>query len=79
MGVPEGSAELIKLFTQTRACVVVAPDYRKAHQKPFPGGFQDCYDAMIWAQTNADTLGCSDKIIIGGHTAERNGLGCLLT
>jgi len=69
MGVPEGSAELIKLFIQTRACVVVAPDYRKAHQKPFPGGFQDCYDAMIWARNNADALGCSDKIIIGGHSA----------
>jgi len=69
MGVPEGSAELIKLFIQTRPCVVVAPDYRKAHQKPFPGGFQDCYDAMIWARNNADTLGCSDKIIIGGHSA----------
>jgi acetyl esterase/lipase len=69
MGVPEGSAELIKLFIQTRPCVVVAPDYRKAHQKPFPGGFQDCYDAMIWARNNADALGCSDKIIIGGHSA----------
>ena len=69
MGVPEGSAELIKLFIQTRSCVVVAPDYRKAHQKPFPGGFQDCYDAMIWARNNADALGCSDKIIIGGHSA----------
>ena len=69
MGVPEGSAELIKLFIQTRPCVVVAPDYRKAHQKPFPGGFQDCYDAMIWARDNADTLGCSNKIMIGGHSA----------
>jgi acetyl esterase/lipase len=69
MGVPEGSAELIKRFIQTRPCVVVAPDYRKAHQKPFPGGFQDCYDAMIWARDNADALGCSDKIIIGGHSA----------
>ena len=69
MGVPEGSAELIKLFMQTRPCVVVAPDYRKAHQKPFPGGFQDCYDAMIWARDNADALGCSDKIITGGHSA----------
>jgi acetyl esterase/lipase len=69
MGVPEGSAELIKLFIQTRACVVVATDYRKAHQKAFPGGFQDCYDAMIWARNNADALGCSDKIIIGGHSA----------
>ena len=69
MGVPEGSAELIELFIQTRPCVVVAPDYRKAHQKPFPGGFQDCYNAMIWARDNADALGCSDKIIIGGHSA----------
>ena len=69
MGVPEGSAELIKLFIETRPCVVVAPDYRKARQKPFPGGFQDCYDAMIWARDNADALGCSDKIMIGGHSA----------
>ena len=69
MGVPEGSAELIKLFIQKRPCVVVAPDYRKAHQKPFPGGFQDCYDAMIWARDNADALGCSHKIMIGGHSA----------
>ena len=69
MGVPERSAELINLFIQTRPCVVVAPDYRKAHHKPFPGGFQDCYDAMIWARDNADALGCSDKIIIGGHSA----------
>lgn len=69
MGVPEGSAELIKLFIQARPCVVIAPDYRKAHQKPFPGGFQDCYDAMLWARDNADTLGCSDKLIIGGHSA----------
>ena len=69
MGVPEGAAELIKHFIQERPCVVVAPDYRKAHKKPFPGGFQDCYDAMIWARDNADSLGCSDKIIIGGHSA----------
>ena len=69
MGVPEGSAELIKRFIQTRPCVVIAPDYRKAHQKPFPGGFQDCYDALIWARNNTGALGCSGKIIIGGHSA----------
>ena len=69
MGVPEGFAELIKRFIQERPCVVVAPDYRKAYHKPFPGGFQDCYDAMIWARDNADSLGCSDKILIGGHSA----------
>lgn len=69
MGVPERSAELIKRFIQTRPCVVVAPDYRKAHQKPFPGGFQDCYDVMIWARDNAEALGCSEKIMIGGHSA----------
>ena len=69
MGVPEGSAELIKKFIETRPCVVVAPDYRKAKHRPYPGGFQDCYDALIWARDNADSLGCTDKLIIGGHSA----------
>ena len=69
MGVPEGSAELIKKFIETRPCVVVAPDYRKARHRPYPGGFQDCYDALIWARDNADNLGCTDKLIIGGHSA----------
>ena len=39
-GRTRGIAELIKLFIQTRPCVVVAPDYRKAHQKPFPVVFR---------------------------------------
>ena len=69
MGVPEGSAELIKKFIETRPCVVVAPDYRKAKHRPYPGGFQDCYDALIWARDNADSLGCTDTFIIGGHSA----------
>lgn len=69
MGVPEGSAELIKRFVETRPCVVLAPDYRKAKHRPYPGGFQDCYDTLIWARDNAVALGCSDKFIIGGHSA----------
>lgn len=69
MGVPEGYGDLIKQFIDTRPCVVVAPDYRKAHQKPFPGGFQDCYDTLLWARDNAEALGCNGKLIIGGHSA----------
>ena len=69
MGVPEGSSELIRRFIETRPCVVVAPDYRKAKSRPYPGGFQDCYDALIWTRDNAQTLGCTDKFIIGGHSA----------
>ena len=69
MGVPEGSSELIRRFIETRPCVVVAPDYRKAKSRPYPGGFQDCYDALIWARDNAQTLGCTDRFIIGGHSA----------
>ena len=69
MGVPEGAAELIKLFIKARPCIVIAPDYRKAKQRPFPAGFQDCYDALLWARDNASDLGCTNKVIIGGHSA----------
>ena len=70
MGLPEGSAEIIKQFIATRPCIVVAPDYRKAKTRPYPAGFQDCYDALIWARDHAEDLGCRpDKMIIGGHSA----------
>ena len=70
MGLPEGAAEIIKQFITTRPCIVVAPDYRKAKTRPYPAGFQDCYDTLMWARDHAEDLGCrSDKLIIGGHSA----------
>ncbi len=70
MGNPEMSGDLIKRFIETRPCVVVAPDYRKAYTQPYPAGFNDCYDTLLWTAANAEQLGAKPgKVIVGGHSA----------
>ncbi|WP_372748529.1 alpha/beta hydrolase [Litorivivens sp.] len=70
LGCPELFGMLIERFIKARPCIVVAPDYRKAHDAPFPAGFDDCYDTLLWARDHAAELGArSDKFMIGGHSA----------
>ena len=69
-GVPEMALDAIRGFIKAKACVIVAPDYRKALKDPYPAGFNDCYDTLLWMKENRDSLGItSDKFIIGGHSA----------
>ena len=70
IGVPEQSNELFKKFIENRPCIVIAPDYRKSPEEPFPAAFDDCYDTLIWMKKNADSIGAfDDKIIVAGHSA----------
>ncbi len=70
MGVPEMALPAIKGFIKARPCVIVAPDYRKCLKNPYPAGFNDCYDTLLWVKENSQSLGItSNKIIIGGHSA----------
>lgn len=70
IGSPEISHNVIERFIAKRPCVVIAPDYRKAHIEPFPAGFNDCYDTLLWAKANAETLGIKDEgFIVAGHSA----------
>ncbi len=70
IGVPEIALDVIKNFILTRPCVIVAPDYRKAFTKPFPAGFNDCYDTLLWIKENADNLGVFGfNFIVSGHSA----------
>ena len=57
-------------FIKANPCVIIAPDYRKALEAPYPAAFNDCYDTLLWMRDNAVTLGIiPDKFIVGGHSA----------
>lgn len=68
--IPELSAPQIKGLLDTRDCIVVAPDYRKSIEAPYPAALDDCYDTLKWIKNNVDELGArSDQIMVVGHSA----------
>lgn len=70
LGSPEGSSILFKYFIEKRKCVIVAPDYRKSIKHPYPAGFNDCYDTLLWIRDNANSLNINpSKLIVAGHSA----------
>ena len=69
-GVPEHFGTIIKDFIETVPCIIVAPDYRKAVQAPYPAAFNDCYDTLLWIKDNAASIGGrTDGFIVSGHSA----------
>ena len=69
-GVPEQFSAVIKDFIEAEPCIVVAPDYRKASEAPYPAAFDDCYDTLLWMKGNAASIGGrADKFIVAGHSA----------
>lgn len=70
IGNPEIYLDKIKMFIDAKACVVVAPDYRKALSAPYPAAFNDGYDTLLWMKENADKLRIlPKKFVVGGHSA----------
>lgn len=70
MGNPEDYLAIIKRFIAERPCVIVAPDYRKSFDAPYPAPFNDCYDTLLWLNENVQSLGViPDKLIVAGHSA----------
>jgi acetyl esterase/lipase len=68
--VPETSAPQIKALLDTRDCIVIAPDYRKSIEHPYPAALNDCYATLKWIKDNAEKLGArSDQIMVVGHSA----------
>ena len=60
----------IKDFIETEPCIIVAPDYRKAVESPYPAAFNDCYDTLLWIRDNAASIGGrTDRFIVSGHSA----------
>jgi len=70
MGIPEMANAFFSDILKRRDVVIVAPDYRLSQKDPFPAGFNDCYDVLLWMRDNADELNIDpDNFIIAGHSA----------
>lgn len=70
LGTPEIAIDIIKQFIETRPCVIIAPDYRKSIKYPYPAGFIDCYNTLLWMKENASSVGINpSKFIVAGHSA----------
>ncbi len=69
-GNPEIALDFIKDIIETRPCVIIAPDYRKSIKNPYPAGFNDCYDTLLWMKENASSIGINpSNFMIAGHSA----------
>lgn len=70
LGAPEDYLTVIKNFIDAKPCVIIAPDYRKALDAPYPAAFNDCYDTLLWMNENVTQLNVvSNKLIVAGHSA----------
>jgi acetyl esterase/lipase len=71
IGVPEQDEKAyIKRFIDWGAGVVVAPDYTKSVEKPYPAALNDCYAALLWLRDNGEKYGINrSQIFIGGDSA----------
>ena len=69
MGCPEMAHDFIAGYIKKRPCIVVSPDYRLSINHPFPAGFNDGYDTLLWIRDNEKILDSNGKIIVAGHSA----------
>lgn len=70
MGNPEDYLAIFKNYIDAKPCIIIAPDYRKAFDAPYPAPFNDCYDTLLWMNENTASLGIiPDKLIVAGHSA----------
>ena len=69
-GVPEQTLSFYEDLLKRRDLVIVAPAYRLSIEHPYPAGFNDCYETLIWMKENADELGIyTENYMIARHSA----------
>jgi len=70
MGIPEMANVFYEDVLKRRKVAIFSPDYRLSQKDPFPAGFNDCYDVLLWMRDNAKALNIDpNNIIIAGHSA----------
>lgn len=69
MGIPEMANTYYEDILKRRKVAIFSPDYRVSTKAPFPAGFNDCYDVLLWIRDNAKKLNINpNNIIIAGHS-----------
>ncbi|WP_422049778.1 alpha/beta hydrolase [Shimia sp.] len=69
-GWPERHHAIYQRLMKTRPCIIVAPAFRSSLKAPYPAGHDDCYDALLWARDNAESIGGnSQSIIVAGNSS----------
>lgn len=54
-------------FALDAGIAVVSVEYRKTPEHPFPAGFDDCYDTLVWAAENP--LFDANRVVVSGASA----------
>jgi|AntAceMinimDraft_1070359.scaffolds.fasta_scaffold50557_1 acetyl esterase/lipase len=64
--------ERLEAMCDELGLVVMAPDYRKAPEHPFPAALEDCEAAAAWVEANAVAEFGTNTLIMGGESAGGN-------
>jgi acetyl esterase len=60
---------LCRAFVRESGCAVVATDYRRAPEHPFPAAVEDAYAATRWAAGNPDAVDGTGALAVMGDSA----------
>ena len=72
-GSAEQSDSIAIRYCRAADAVVVSPDYRLSPEHPFPAGFEDCRNALMWTFRSSKLLGVdADRIAVAGESSGAN-------
>lgn len=63
---------LCRQLAATLRCVLVAVDYRRAPEDPFPAAFEDAYAVTAWLAAQLPALGLTGGVIVLGDSSGAN-------
>ncbi len=67
---PEDYGAAYTRLIEAAPSVIVAPDYRKSFEAPYPAALDDCYDTLLWMRDHAGELGIiPGRFAVAGHSA----------